>query len=74
MNLATITQKGQATIPAEVRKILDLGAGDKIGFEINEGEVRLVKVQPYDFAYHQALTGTLSEWDSQEDDEAYDEL
>jgi antitoxin PrlF len=74
MNLATITQKGQATIPSEVRKVLGLEPGDKIGFEISDGEVRLKKVQPFDYAYHQALTGTLSEWNSQEDDEAYHDL
>lgn len=32
MYISTITQKGQATIPAEIRKDLDLNPGDKIIF------------------------------------------
>lgn len=33
MSTATITSKGQITIPAEVREALGLGAGDRISFE-----------------------------------------
>jgi antitoxin PrlF len=33
MIAATITSKGQITIPAEIRAVLGLGAGDKIVFE-----------------------------------------
>lgn len=44
MNLhkATITSKGQVTIPKEIRKFLSLSPGDEIDFIIgNEGEVRI---------------------------------
>lgn len=68
---STLTQKGQATIPAEIRKKLNLHAGDKIGFEIKKEIVSLKKIKPFDYAYHQALKSTLSEWDSMEDNEAY---
>lgn len=37
-----MTQRGQATIPAEVRRLLGLEPGDKIGFAIEDGVVRLV--------------------------------
>ncbi len=33
MIMATITSKGQITIPAEVRLALNLGTGDRIAFE-----------------------------------------
>jgi AbrB family looped-hinge helix DNA binding protein len=36
-----ITQRGQATIPAQVRRLLGLEPGDKIGFAIEDGAVRL---------------------------------
>jgi len=74
MKLSTLTQKGQATIPLEVRKKLDLHPGDKIGFEVTDGEVVIRKICAFDYEYHQALSGTLSEWSSKEDDEAYDDL
>ena len=40
MSQATMTTKGQITIPAEVRKALNLNAGDKVVFITREsGEV-----------------------------------
>ena len=42
MALARVTSKGQVTIPAEVRKALDIGEGDDLLFEIVEaGEARI---------------------------------
>ena len=72
--IATITQQGQATIPVEIRRELGVHPGDKIAFELVDGQVLLRKLEPFDVAYHEALAGTLSEWDSEEDDEAYDDL
>lgn len=72
--ISAITQKGQATIPANIRKKLDLHTGDKIGFEVVKGRVVLKKVAPFDYEHHRALANTLSEWDSAEDDEAYNDL
>jgi antitoxin PrlF len=40
-SLATITSKGQVTIPAEVRKALGLKPRDKIAFLLDQGEVRI---------------------------------
>jgi AbrB family looped-hinge helix DNA binding protein len=37
----TITQRGQVTIPAEVRRALGLKPRDKVAFTIEDGEVRL---------------------------------
>ena len=37
----TITQRGQVTIPAEVRRVLGVKHKDKVTFTINDGEVRL---------------------------------
>ena len=42
MVIARVTTKGQVTIPAEVRKALDIGEGDDLLFEVVEaGETRL---------------------------------
>ncbi|MDQ2787280.1 MAG: hypothetical protein M3Y58_20010 [Chloroflexota bacterium] len=39
--LATITQRGQITVPAEVRRVLGTKMGDKLAFQIEGTEVRL---------------------------------
>ena len=40
-SLATITSKGQVTIPAEIRKVLGLKPRDKVAFVLDQGEVRI---------------------------------
>ena len=43
MSAATITSKGQITIPKDIRALLDLHSGDKINFIVEEsGEVRFL--------------------------------
>jgi antitoxin PrlF len=42
MSHSVITSKGQITIPVSIRKRLNLKTGDKIDFEINEGNLRLI--------------------------------
>lgn len=74
MLLSTLTSKGQATIPAEIRQALNLRPGDKVMFEIHNNQVTLMKAEPLDYAYHAALSNTLDEWSSPEDDEAYNDL
>jgi antitoxin PrlF len=40
---ATVTSKGQVTIPVEVRKALGVKAGDKLRFELHENGFRVVR-------------------------------
>ena len=42
--VTTVTQRGQVTIPAEVRRLLGLKPHDKVAFTIDDGEVRIVPV------------------------------
>ena len=72
--LSKLTAKGQTTIPREVREKLALKPGDLIAFEIQGDAVQLRKVEPLDVGYLQAVQSTLSEWESPEDAEAYDDL
>ena len=70
-----IGTRGQATIPANIRKILNLSSGDNIVFEQRDEEVVLRKAMPLDIAYLQSLNHSLSpEWNSPADQEAFDEL
>ena len=66
-----MTQKYQTTIPAKIRRLLGLQSGDIIGFDFKEGDVILKKASPLDVAFAKAVESSLSEWASDEDDEAY---
>ena len=73
--LAKLSSKGQVTIPAEVRKSLHLKTGDTLAWDIeSNGIITVRRVEPVDIDYLSALSGTLSEWNSAEDDEAYRDL
>jgi antitoxin PrlF len=69
-----LTTKYQATIPATVRKILNVEAGDAIAFDIQGQEVRVRKARPIDLEFARALEGTLVEWSSSADEDAYRDL
>ena len=46
MITATITSKGQITIPKDIRDLLDLHAGDKISFiEDEDGSINLIPIK-----------------------------
>jgi len=69
-----LTQKYQTTIPAPVRKLLHLQAGDAVAFDIEDHVVHLRKARTVDLAFAQSLEGTLNEWNSSADEEAYRDL
>jgi antitoxin PrlF len=70
-----LTTKSQATIPGKIRKILGLHPGDSVAFEVNDDRKVLIrKATPIDLEFARALEGTLSEWLSKNDEEAYRDL
>ncbi len=73
MNLAKITSKGQMTIPKKVREAAHLTEGDVISFVVEGDRVTLRKLAPAD-DYLRSVEATLSEWNSQEDEEAWRDL
>ena len=72
--ISKLTKKYQATVPEPVRKKLNLNAGDVIAFDIEDDIVKLRKARPMDIEFSNALIPTLSEWESQNDEEAYSDL
>ena len=76
MIYSKLTSKNQATIPKEIRDILNVKSGDRILFEVVEDgeEVVIRKASPIDKEYAKALSGTLEEWDSKYDEDAYRDL
>lgn len=69
-----LVHQNQTIIPEAVLQALKLREGDAIVFEIDQTGVHLRKAPPIDQAFTEALQGTLSEWDSAADDEAYADL
>ena len=69
-----LTTKYQATIPEPIRKVLHLGAGDVIAFDIEDNGIHVRKAQPTDLVFAKALEKTLTEWGSAADEEAYRDL
>ncbi len=74
MHLSQLSAEGQITVPKEIQKLLALKPGDMIAYEVREGIVILKRVEPCDAAFHHALSSTLDEWDTPEDDEAFRDL
>ena len=59
--LATVTERGQVTVPAEVRRFMGVKAGDKVVFVIDEaeGEVMLKAPRYPDVASLRGVAGSL---------------
>lgn len=73
--IAKITAKGQTTVPQEVRAVLNVSAGDLIGWDVGaDGTATVRRVQPLDIEYLRAVEGTLTEWAGATDEEAYVEV
>ena len=69
-----LTSKYQATIPEPVRKVLHIKTGDTIAFDIENNHILIRKARPVDIAFARSLEGTLQEWESVADEEAYHDL
>lgn len=74
MQVSRLSAKGQVTVPKEIRKVLGLNAGDLIAYEVRDRVVILKRAEPFDAAFHEALSATLDEWNTSEDDEAFRDL
>jgi antitoxin PrlF len=69
-----LTSESQTTVPDAVREALDLQPGDALIYVIEDGQVRLKKLERDDVDDLRVLQSTLGEWDSLEDAAAFDDL
>jgi AbrB family looped-hinge helix DNA binding protein len=75
IKVSKLTEKYQATVPAEIRKALKLVKGDHITFEVlDDLSVVVRKASRSDQEWSRALEGTLNEWSSAHDERAYRDL
>jgi AbrB family looped-hinge helix DNA binding protein len=69
-----ITSKGQTTLPKEIRDKLGVRSGDTLIYEVEGNAVRVRKAEPFDLAWHRAISPTVAEWNSTNDRENFDDL
>jgi bifunctional DNA-binding transcriptional regulator/antitoxin component of YhaV-PrlF toxin-antitoxin module len=74
ISVSRLTTKYQATVPRLVRERLGVGAGDSIAFVVEADRVSVRRAEPLDREYARALSGTMSEWLSPADEQAYRDL
>jgi len=74
MHVSKISIKGQITIPKEIRNAIGIKPGDLITYELRGETVKLRRVNPFDSLFHSAISETLEEWNSPEDEEAFNDL
>ncbi len=65
---------GRVTLPRMVQAALGAQPGDTIAFEVRGNAVILKRVAPLDAAFHLALSQTLEEWTTPEDESAFRKL
>jgi antitoxin PrlF len=73
-HVSRLSTKGQVTIPVDLRKAIGIEPGDMVVYELQGKSVKLKRVDPFDAAYHAAVAETLEEWNSPEDEEAFNDL
>lgn len=74
VHVSRLSAKGQVTIPREIRQLLGIQPGDTVTYEVHDGTVMLKRAEPFDVVFHRALSTTLDEWSTPEDDEAFSDL
>jgi len=74
MQASKLSSKGQITIPREIREKVGLEPGHIVTYEVRDGVIILKRVEPFDVAFHESLSKTLDEWNSPEDEEAFNDL
>ena len=74
MEISRVSSKGQVTLPKKIRESLGIGPGDVIAYEVSSGVVFIRRLESFDAPFHAALSDTLDEWNTPEDDEAFRDL
>lgn len=74
MPTSRLSPKGELTIPKEVRDKIGLQPGGLVYYDVENGHLTVCRADTLDKEFHDAISPTLTEWDSPEDHEAFDDL
>ena len=66
LEITKMTAKGQITLPVAIRKSLGLKTGDKVGFVMDSGGIRVVNVSAMTFEGQAAHPGGKAEHETKE--------
>jgi len=70
--IGTVSEEGYLALPPEIRAALAVEPGDLVEWKVTgEGRIELSRAAALDGAHLHALQGTLQEWETVEDEEAY---
>jgi antitoxin PrlF len=67
-HISSVTSKGQATIPADIRRDAGIAAGDKVLFSFEDGRIVIEKSQAVDDAWNAGQSAMLGEWNNPDED------
>jgi antitoxin PrlF len=73
-HVSKLSAEGQITIPGDLRKAIGIEPGDILAYELEGDSLKLKRVDPFDVNYLAAIGETLEEWNSPEDEEAFNDL
>ena len=75
MLMCRLSSNSQVTIPQKIRRATGLKPGDTVTYSVRpDGVIELRRVDPFDLAFHAALSKTMTEWSSPEDEAAFGDL
>ena len=67
-HISSVTSKGQATIPADIRRQAGIEPGDKVRFSMDGDRIVIEKSQDVDDLWNAAQSAMLGEWNNPAED------
>ena len=75
MLISKLSSKSQITLPKKGREAAGLRPGDAVAYAVQQnGVIELSRVDPFDVAFHAALSTTMDEWTTPKDEAAFRDL
>jgi antitoxin PrlF len=67
-HISAVTSKGQATIPADIRREAGIEPGDRVRFRFDGHKITVEKAQDIDDLWNAGQSALLGEWNNPEED------
>ena len=75
MHISKLSSKSQITLPKKIRESAGLRPGDVVAYEVQQkGIIEIKRIDPFDVAFHAALSKTMDEWTTPQDEAAFRDL